>query len=80
MKFKSLKSVNPGLVFVCLAVSSIAGTVTVSSDVQQMPLRSLLQPESTRVRSYPVGNRPNPDWRVRRCDRPLELSHIRYTS
>ncbi|HEY9300734.1 MAG TPA: hypothetical protein VIQ31_31100, partial [Phormidium sp.] len=46
--------------FVCLAVSSIARTRTISSNLPETVMRSPLQPESTRYRSYPVGNRPAP--------------------
>ncbi|MGB7712682.1 MAG: hypothetical protein WBL95_24630 [Microcoleus sp.] len=78
MNSKPRQPLKMGLIFAILAVSSLAATSTIGLKLQQTPLRLVLQPESTRVRSYPVGNRPNPRSPVSRCDRPLECSHIRY--
>ena len=77
MNAKPRKPLKLRLIFASLAVSSIAATGTISSKLQQTPVYLVLQPKSTRVRSYPVGNRPNARSAVSRCDRPLELSHIR---
>ena len=59
MNAKPRKPLKLRLIFASLAVSSIAATGTISSKLQQTPVYLVLQPESTRVRSYPVGNRPN---------------------
>lgn len=46
MKLKPRKAVEQGLIFTFLAVSSIAATSTISSNLQQTPVYLVLKPES----------------------------------
>lgn len=79
MKLKSPKSLNPGLVFVCLAVSSIAGTATISSNLQETVMRSLLQPESA-IGQTPTRTQDSQDAIVRWNALTLDIIKAEKTS
>ena len=79
MKLKSPKSLNPGLVLIFLAVSSIATASTISSNLQQTPLLSLLKPESA-IAQTPTRTQNSPDAIVRWNALTLDIIKAEKTS
>lgn len=77
MQSKPRKSGNRGLIFICLAVSAITASNTISSQMQQMPLRSLLQSESALAQT---PNRQSPDAIVRWNSLTLDIIKAEKTS